>query len=957
MKLSENLVHPTNDELKELQKFDYKEVMKGISIEKEHTKDERVAARIALDHLKENPHYYRDLAKAQIEDVMSYDFFAILEADDDDVDPEDIPLGMSKEAYLQKIGKTPKAPEVPKVPKAKPATAAPAKQEEPFHWEGHKAHEWEKAARAKGMPSLRRPKPEEIKHPWDAVDPRSEADYTSLLKRQMRMDKNTAAVKEREAAIGERKAWMAAKKRMLIPGHSHMTRSGNLETRPSRVRRKNASGAMPDVERDVHTVAALRTGNFAHLTGYQTDQLQRTIGLKLPPKSAETKAKNLAAWRARAFKGQSKTTLELQRRAAAGAPLSADDVPKKKEPAEGTPPKQKITTVTKRHGAVTHTFENVIGNRMNNNKLREEVNKTLTEFFGSNFKPVGSFKTASQGSPNRYSWSATPKNGKLGSKKAIAPDTSFKKEGPGFVEKVKGFFRERARSKERKALDNFRVVASKRQAASDNQAEFKKAFNNIDFMAPSKTKVQGNFDRPSIEDKPGFSAKPTPKTITPREKGEVNPAVARQERVDRASKAALALGKQRDTLAATPVSMTDRGVKAPEPPKPMKMLGPASKLTIKRGEAEAKREMPSSGQVIAAGPASMSARGVKAPEPPKPEATKVTVPGSSAEKLTLGKVKQDLNLNTRVPKSEAPKARSQRVASLRDTRSRISALKAHGSTKRASFKDLNLPSPDAGLHTAGSSEGPDVVGHLKKKLPFQTPPWDTEPPAKPASKPRKKKEAGEPKAEPKKAKGKKKVVEAFGSDVDEVDIPTYARNKAADANTAYDTDTKDAQAAADRKEQAYRKLRDADPKDKAAKDSARSEFNKARDAEVDARKWAEKSKASKDSADSTIKDAKKQLGAKAAEDRATQKASDKAVAASARAEKQAEREAAGAKRLELAKTRHNLNLQRIEQNRSKLKRTAAKEGLKTLASTATGIIRGMAKVASGVKGVTPKVRV
>ena len=62
--LNENLVHPSNDELKELQKFDYKEVMKGISIEKEHTKDERVAARIALDHLSEDPEYYTKLKKA-----------------------------------------------------------------------------------------------------------------------------------------------------------------------------------------------------------------------------------------------------------------------------------------------------------------------------------------------------------------------------------------------------------------------------------------------------------------------------------------------------------------------------------------------------------------------------------------------------------------------------------------------------------------------------------------------------------------------------------------------------------------------------------------------------------------------------------------------------------------------------------------------------------------------------
>lgn len=35
----------------------------GISVEKEHTKDHRVAMEIALDHLSENPNYYKKLKR------------------------------------------------------------------------------------------------------------------------------------------------------------------------------------------------------------------------------------------------------------------------------------------------------------------------------------------------------------------------------------------------------------------------------------------------------------------------------------------------------------------------------------------------------------------------------------------------------------------------------------------------------------------------------------------------------------------------------------------------------------------------------------------------------------------------------------------------------------------------------------------------------------------------------
>jgi len=40
-----------------------KELEKGIKIEHEHTKDENIAKKIALDHLMEHPEYYTKLAK------------------------------------------------------------------------------------------------------------------------------------------------------------------------------------------------------------------------------------------------------------------------------------------------------------------------------------------------------------------------------------------------------------------------------------------------------------------------------------------------------------------------------------------------------------------------------------------------------------------------------------------------------------------------------------------------------------------------------------------------------------------------------------------------------------------------------------------------------------------------------------------------------------------------------
>jgi len=44
--------------------FDSKQLEMGIKVELEHTKDEKLAREIAMDHLKEDPHYYTKLSKA-----------------------------------------------------------------------------------------------------------------------------------------------------------------------------------------------------------------------------------------------------------------------------------------------------------------------------------------------------------------------------------------------------------------------------------------------------------------------------------------------------------------------------------------------------------------------------------------------------------------------------------------------------------------------------------------------------------------------------------------------------------------------------------------------------------------------------------------------------------------------------------------------------------------------------
>jgi DNA-directed RNA polymerase subunit RPC12/RpoP len=45
-----------------------KQVKKGIEVEMEHTDDPRIALKIAMDHIKEDPKYYDKLAKAGLEE-------------------------------------------------------------------------------------------------------------------------------------------------------------------------------------------------------------------------------------------------------------------------------------------------------------------------------------------------------------------------------------------------------------------------------------------------------------------------------------------------------------------------------------------------------------------------------------------------------------------------------------------------------------------------------------------------------------------------------------------------------------------------------------------------------------------------------------------------------------------------------------------------------------------------
>jgi hypothetical protein len=59
--LEEQSMEITPEEEKELESFSKDSVTKGIEVEKEHTTNHRIAMKIALDHLKENPSYYEKL--------------------------------------------------------------------------------------------------------------------------------------------------------------------------------------------------------------------------------------------------------------------------------------------------------------------------------------------------------------------------------------------------------------------------------------------------------------------------------------------------------------------------------------------------------------------------------------------------------------------------------------------------------------------------------------------------------------------------------------------------------------------------------------------------------------------------------------------------------------------------------------------------------------------------------
>ncbi len=52
--------------------FDPSEVAKGIAVEKEHTNDEVIAKRIAIDHLKEDPHYYSRMEKCGLKEFAPF---------------------------------------------------------------------------------------------------------------------------------------------------------------------------------------------------------------------------------------------------------------------------------------------------------------------------------------------------------------------------------------------------------------------------------------------------------------------------------------------------------------------------------------------------------------------------------------------------------------------------------------------------------------------------------------------------------------------------------------------------------------------------------------------------------------------------------------------------------------------------------------------------------------------
>ena len=46
-----------------------KQIKKGIEVEMEHTDDPKMALKIAMDHIKEDPKYYDKLTKAGLEEL------------------------------------------------------------------------------------------------------------------------------------------------------------------------------------------------------------------------------------------------------------------------------------------------------------------------------------------------------------------------------------------------------------------------------------------------------------------------------------------------------------------------------------------------------------------------------------------------------------------------------------------------------------------------------------------------------------------------------------------------------------------------------------------------------------------------------------------------------------------------------------------------------------------------
>jgi len=64
---------------RQLEPFDDREVSRGIEVEKEHTKDVEIAKQIALDHLKEDPHYYAKLRKVEPKEQTMSQFSNFME--------------------------------------------------------------------------------------------------------------------------------------------------------------------------------------------------------------------------------------------------------------------------------------------------------------------------------------------------------------------------------------------------------------------------------------------------------------------------------------------------------------------------------------------------------------------------------------------------------------------------------------------------------------------------------------------------------------------------------------------------------------------------------------------------------------------------------------------------------------------------------------------------------------